>query len=174
MAILIFPPNPTNGQVFNATNGVTYTYASTPGVWTASGTASTTSYVEKTSDTGAAVMPKGTTGERPGSPQQGYSRFNTNSNKMEYWNGTTWVNFSGGVGNNVIYLLTAGGFDGVRTFAHPTIDPANSWGITSGRGDAGLGAFGNCTYSAWNADSFDIYSGSGAGQFSGAGCFIMY
>lgn len=35
MSQIIFPPSPTDGQEFQAPNGVTYTYQATPGVWTA-------------------------------------------------------------------------------------------------------------------------------------------
>lgn len=46
--------------------------------------------VEQTSSTGSAVIPAGTEAERPGSPAQGYVRFNTDSDKFEGWNGTSW------------------------------------------------------------------------------------
>jgi len=36
------------------------------------------------------VPPKGTTGERPGSPSGGMTRFNTTSGKLEFWNGASW------------------------------------------------------------------------------------
>lgn len=38
-------------------------------------------------------MPKGTTAERPSTPDTGVMRYNTTDNMMEYWNGTTWVQF---------------------------------------------------------------------------------
>lgn len=37
-------------------------------------------------------VPKGTTSDRPGSPESGMIRFNTNSNKFEGYDGTSWVN----------------------------------------------------------------------------------
>lgn len=46
--------------------------------------------VEQTSSTGSAVIPSGTTAERPASPQPGYVRFNTDIDKYEGWDGTTW------------------------------------------------------------------------------------
>ena len=59
-------------------------------------------------------LPTGTTGQRPGSPQVGYLRFNTTIGAPEFWSGTAWralnltvavVNFAnlnsnGGVGVN--------------------------------------------------------------------------
>ena len=35
-------------------------------------------------------LPSGTTAQRPVSPEQGYSRYNTTDNKLEFWNGTKW------------------------------------------------------------------------------------
>lgn len=41
--------------------------------------------------TGALQLPSGTTGQRPGSPQIGYTRWNTDDTKVETWNGSEWV-----------------------------------------------------------------------------------
>lgn len=46
--------------------------------------------VMKTSDTGSAVMPTGTTAERDGSPQEGYVRFNTDDGVVETYDGSNW------------------------------------------------------------------------------------
>ena len=35
-------------------------------------------------------LPSGTTAQRPVSPEQGYSRYNTTDNKLEFWDGTVW------------------------------------------------------------------------------------
>lgn len=51
--------------------------------------------VDKTSDTGAAKMPYGTTAERPVSPLAGYMRFNTDLGAVETYNGSTWITASG-------------------------------------------------------------------------------
>ena len=40
-------------------------------------------------------LPSGTTAQRPSSPEQGYSRYNTTDNKLEYWNGTEWQQLPG-------------------------------------------------------------------------------
>jgi hypothetical protein len=42
-------------------------------------------------DTGALLLPRGTTAQRPSSPNNGMTRFNTSTNKVEFWNGTAWV-----------------------------------------------------------------------------------
>jgi microcystin-dependent protein len=41
MAAIDFPASPTNGQVFAASNGVTYRYVTPPGIWTAGSVADT-------------------------------------------------------------------------------------------------------------------------------------
>lgn len=37
------------------------------------------------------LIPKGTTAQRPGSPVQGYVRYNTDQNYLETYNGTSWT-----------------------------------------------------------------------------------
>lgn len=51
--------------------------------------------VEKTSNTGSAKMPSGTTEERPISPSAGFMRFNTTLGAVETYNGSTWITASG-------------------------------------------------------------------------------
>ena len=41
-------------------------------------------------DTGHLTLPSGTTAQRPGSPQEGYVRFNTSISSVEYFDGTQW------------------------------------------------------------------------------------
>jgi len=52
--------------------------------------------VEKTSDTGSAVLPAGTEAERDGSPLAGFFRFNTETNSFEGYTGTEWGPVGGG------------------------------------------------------------------------------
>jgi len=52
--------------------------------------------VAKTSDTGSAVLPKGTTAERDGTPLSGYFRFNTTTGQAEMYNGSAWGSVGGG------------------------------------------------------------------------------
>lgn len=52
--------------------------------------------VEQTAATGAAVIPPGTTAQRPGSPVAGYLRFNSDTPGFEGWNGTAWGSIGGG------------------------------------------------------------------------------
>lgn len=58
-------------------------------------------YAKSTDLNGSKVfvqLPKGTTTEQPSSPYSGMIRFNTSLNKLEYYNGTSWLALSGGVG----------------------------------------------------------------------------
>jgi len=53
-------------------------------------TASGTGIVQVTGNT-AFGIPFGTTGTRPGNPLIGFTRFNTDSGEIEFWNGNAWV-----------------------------------------------------------------------------------
>jgi hypothetical protein len=64
-----------------------------------------TEKVPRTSTTGSALVPAGTTGERDGSPAAGYFRFNSTLSKFEGYNGTAWGSVGGGA--------TGGGSDAV-------------------------------------------------------------
>jgi hypothetical protein len=63
------------------------------------------SVVRKTSNTGSAVLPVGTTAQRDASPAAGYLRFNDDLDKPEVYNGTAWGSVGGGA--------TGGGSDEV-------------------------------------------------------------
>jgi len=64
-------------------------------------------YVAKTSATGSAVMPSGTTAQRNGSPNAGNLRFNTTDTSFEGYDGSAWGAIGGGGG------ATGGGSDQV-------------------------------------------------------------
>jgi len=42
-------------------------------------------------DTGSFTLPSGTTAERPGTPESGFTRFNTDTKLVETYNGTNWI-----------------------------------------------------------------------------------
>ena len=54
--------------------------------------------VAKTSATGSAVIPTGTTGQQDGSPSAGYLRFNTTDTSFEGYDGSAWGAIGGGGG----------------------------------------------------------------------------
>lgn len=57
--------------------------------------------------TGYAKLASGTTAQRPSSPEEGMTRFNTELDKLEFYNGTTWI-----VVDNDYRLSTITGADG--------------------------------------------------------------
>lgn len=54
--------------------------------------------VEKTSGTGSAQLPSGTTAQRDGTPQAGWTRFNSSLRKTETYDGTSWITGGGATG----------------------------------------------------------------------------
>jgi len=58
--------------------------------------------VAKTSSTGSAVLPTGTTAQRDGTPAVGYQRWNTTTSSMEVWDGVAWSALGGGGANDII------------------------------------------------------------------------
>src|SRR5271169_5235125 len=47
--------------------------------------------VAETAASGSAILPGGPTANRDASPGQGYFRFNSNTNQLEWFNGASWV-----------------------------------------------------------------------------------
>ncbi len=79
-------------------------------------------FVGKTSATGSAIIPSGTTAQRDGTPVAGYTRFNTEFAKPEVYNGTAWSGLGGATG--------AGGDD---VFYENSNTVTTSYTITSGK-----------------------------------------
>jgi hypothetical protein len=63
----------------------------------------TTTVVEKTSATGSAVIPAGTTAERDGSPANGYFRYNSSLASFEGYVGGAWGGVGGAQAGGVIF-----------------------------------------------------------------------
>jgi len=63
--------------------------------------------VNKTADTGSAVIPTGTQAQRDGTPSAGYFRFNSDSSSFEGYNGSAWGSVGGGAtggGNDAVFI----------------------------------------------------------------------
>jgi hypothetical protein len=58
--------------------------------------AAASSGVQKTSATGSAILPAGSTAQRDGSPAAGYIRFNTTDSSFEGYDGSAWGAIGGG------------------------------------------------------------------------------
>lgn len=109
--------------------------------------------LDLSSSTGATAFPKGTTGERPVSPEAGYIRFNTTEVVMETYDGTEWLTLDTiiptysfdylvvaggggtGYGNNVI-----GAGAGGMLSASSDLTPLSQYSIIVGAGGTGSGA----------------------------------
>jgi hypothetical protein len=114
---IAFPANPSTNQ--------TYTYSGQTWIWTGQNwrrTAATTSntnviYGSATSATSFIAMPVGTTAQRPASPGSGYTRYNSTSLNLEYFDASynTWMAVNKTVIENFFsadYLVVAGGGGG--------------------------------------------------------------
>ena len=58
-------------------------------------TGGTNDLTQQTSSTGSVILPVGTTAQRDGSPSEGYMRENSDTNLVEVYNGTSWINVGG-------------------------------------------------------------------------------
>lgn len=85
--------------------------------------------VSKTSPTGSAIMPTGTTGERDVSPSAGYLRFNSTLSKPEVYNGTAWGSVGGG----------ATGAGGDEVFVENTTIVTTDYTLTTGKNASSVG-----------------------------------
>lgn len=86
-------------------------------------------YVQRTGATGSAVMPAGTEAQRDGTPVAGYFRFNTDVDKFEGYNGTSWGSVGGGA--------TGGGADEVLVENSTTITA--NYTMTTGKNASSVG-----------------------------------
>ena len=67
-----------------------------------------TTVVGKTSGTGSAQLPVGTTAQRDGTPSAGYLRYNSSLTQFEGYNGSSWGSVGGGAtggGNDQVFVL---------------------------------------------------------------------
>ena len=78
---------------FNTSSNISRIYDGS--AW-ANVTVSAATVVSKTSSTGSAVLPAGTTGERDGSPSAGYLRWNSDNTSAEVYDGSAWAAVGGG------------------------------------------------------------------------------
>ena len=107
------------GKTFNGSANVSWTTAEIGAV-------------ARTSATGSAIIPVGTTAQRDGTPTSGYFRYNTDLGKFEGYNGTSWGSVGGGA--------TGGGSDAVFIENDQTV--TTNYTITTGKN---AGTFGPIT-----------------------------
>ena len=88
-------------------NGTTrFTFEKSTGNFSTSGNVTAANLVTRTSSTGSAELPSGTTAQRDGSPSAGYIRFNTTDNSFEGYDGSAWGAIGGGGGASALNDLT--------------------------------------------------------------------
>ena len=89
-----FPNAPSDGQLYPISPGIgitQYQWSATEGQWKTLGVVNQVSgYVPETGRTASAKMPIGTSAQRDGSPEAGYTRWNTDLECLEVYNGTVW------------------------------------------------------------------------------------
>lgn len=137
------------------------------------------------SDTGFLRIPKGTTAQRPGTPQSGMLRFNTDYLVNEYYNGTAWVTMgnaiasaSGGTATGNTGAASIGGSKIVTfTSGTGTFTPVYSGSVEvfmvggggSGGGIGGGGGGGGVIYQG----AFPVTGGVGIPVSVGGGAAVV-
>jgi hypothetical protein len=182
------PPNGT-GNIY-----VYYTSPITQVIQPGQGTVGTTQLVNgsvtntkldvaSSDGTGAAIMPVGTTAQRPAGAN-GYYRFNTNLNAVEYYDGSNWKSVAN-TGNitsySSTYLIIAGGGGGAHNTAPPQFAGGGAGGVLQGSTTLSIGttysftvgAGGAATVSGSNSTGLSLTAigggrGGGGGMAAGA------
>ena len=121
--------------------------------WETVASSGTNSFVEKTSDTGSAVMPAGTTLQRDAAPAGGFLRFNSTTAQMEFWNGTSWQSVASSATGIFVEQTLPTGPAGATANA---VIPA---GTTAQRQTAPASAAGNMRYNSTTA-SLEYFDGT--------------
>jgi len=85
--------------------------------------------VDLSSSTGAAFIPSGTQSQRPGSPAEGYFRYNTDANSFEGYSGGAWGSVGGGA--------TGGGYNSVFHENDQTV--TDDYTLTTGKNAVSAG-----------------------------------
>jgi hypothetical protein len=132
-------------------------------------------FVSKTSATGAALMPVGTTAQRPASPAAGMYRLNSTTGEPEWYDTVSgvWVAFRSAANYAVEYLVVAaggggggyggGGAGGYRTGTSDVLTAGQSYTVTVGAGGAG-GNLGNNGGNSVFSNITSLGGGGGAGD----------
>jgi hypothetical protein len=129
-------------------------------------------------DTGFIQLPRGTTAQRPGSPQTGMVRFNTDYNKNEVYDGAKWVVFEGSsyaTGGTVsssggyrIHTFTSANTSTTFTMVYPgTVEVLLVGGGGGGSQIGGGGGAGGFIYDSQvslPAGNFDVFVGAGGSR----------
>ena len=152
----------------------------------------TTNVIDMSGNTGGLVWAKGTTAQRPGAPVAGDTRYNTDDNKLEYYDGTSWVNpnesaatptpdFSGeylvvaGGGGSASRSPGGGGAGGVlENFSGSPqgFYVSTNYTVTVGSGGAGGAGGGNNDGNPGSDSVFGSFTAIGGGQSNLRGTLV--
>ena len=110
-------------------------------------------FVAKTSATGAANLPSGTTGERPGSPVNGQARYNSTLSQFEVYQNGAWTQYASLY--PIEYLVVAGGASG------------GTFRTGGGGGGGGAGGYISGSTNAVTNASFSVTIGAGGASSTG-------
>jgi len=141
----------------------------------------------KIADTGNLRLPKGTTAQRPGSPEAGMIRFNTDIDATELYDGTNWVTLSskGPKYNHASVVSLTGGthvenshdgykthyfLSGMHTFTPSKSGPIEILVVGGGGGGGSDGAGGGAGGLLYK-ETFDVVSGTSYDLAIGKGGF---
>jgi hypothetical protein len=113
--------------------------------------------VSQTSSTGAANLPSGTTGERPGSPVNGQARYNSTLNQFEVYQNGAWTQYAEAYSIN--YLVVAGGGGG----------GCGTGGYQEGAGGGGAGGLLTGSSVLTKGTTFSVTVGAGGAGQTGLG-----
>ena len=108
---------------FNTASNVLKVY--TGSAWQIAAVSAAT-VVEKTSATGSAALPAGTTVQRDGSPSAGYLRWNTSDTSAEVYDGSGWTAVGGG------NTTTEGLYEHAHTISANYVITTNNNALTAG------------------------------------------
>jgi hypothetical protein len=121
------------------------------GGWETVASSSSNSFVEKTSDNGAAIIPAGLQTQRPGAPSAGFFRFNDDTDKLEFWDGNSWDTVASSTSGTFVELSVA------TTGTNSAIIPG---GTTAQRQSAPVPAEGYLRYNS-TEKQMEYYDGTG-------------
>jgi hypothetical protein len=96
--------------------------------------------VQRTTATGSALLPGGTTAQRDVTPTFGYMRANSTADVVEWWNGATWRSISGAAPGanaditslNALVSVNGGPLGGFRNLLFNSLFDVNQRGYVSG------------------------------------------
>lgn len=131
---------------------------------------SSTDFLGFNDTTGAVQLPSGTTAERPGSPSNGEMRYNTTDNKVEYYDGTNWIQVTdyNSSGIAVDYLIVAGGGGG-GLYRGGIIGGAGAGGYRTSYGVSGAACAPESVLRLNSGTTYTITVGAGGSNPNGFG-----